>query len=87
MGRHLRVEVVDDLDGTVLEQNEAETIAFAIDGSNYEIELSLTNALRFRQLLRYYVRHARPVPSGAAARDAAGPATVVGLPRQVADGA
>ena len=58
-GRHVRVDLVDDLDGT----EAGETICFELDGRPYEIELSERNALSFRQAFTPYIDQARP-PQG-----------------------
>ncbi len=63
------VSLVDDLDGTVA----AETVAFALDGANYEIDLTDKNAKKLRDALANFVDHARRVDGGrrvAAARGA-----------------
>lgn len=49
------VSLVDDFDGTPA----AETIRFSLDGKNYEIDLSKSNANGFRRTLRPYVDRAR----------------------------
>ena len=51
------VSLVDDLDGTPAQ----ETVRFNIDGTDYEIDLSLAHATSFRQLLATYVNSARRV--------------------------
>jgi Lsr2 len=63
------VELVDDLDGS----HADETVRFAIDGRDYEIDLSSQNARKLRTSLRPYLsagrrtgtRHAQPATSGA----------------------
>ena len=63
------VSLVDDLDGTVA----AETVAFALDGANYEIDLTDKNAKKLRDALTNFVEHARRIDGGrrvAAARNA-----------------
>jgi hypothetical protein len=47
----------DDLDGS----DAVATIRFAIDGTEYEIDLSERNANRFRNSLDEFVSHARKV--------------------------
>lgn len=47
-----RVVLVDDLDGS---QDEVNTVQFALDGSNYEIDLSAGNDERLREKLAKYV--------------------------------
>jgi hypothetical protein len=49
------VQLIDDLDGG----EAAETVSFAIDGSNYEIDLSAKNAAKLRDTLAVYVASAR----------------------------
>jgi len=49
------VQLIDDLD----EGAADETVSFALDGANYEIDLSAKNAARLRDALAEYVAHAR----------------------------
>ena len=49
------VQLIDDLDQSTAE----ETVSFALDGSNYEIDLSAKNAAKLRDSLATYVAHAR----------------------------
>jgi hypothetical protein len=49
------VQLIDDLDEGVAD----ETVSFAIDGNNYDIDLSAKNAQRLRDALAEYVAHAR----------------------------
>ena len=49
------VQLIDDLDGGPAD----ETVSFAIDGANYEIDLSAKNAARLRDALAGYVGNAR----------------------------
>ena len=63
------VSLVDDLDGTVA----AETVAFALDGANNEIDQTDRNAKKLRDALANFVDHARRIDGGrrvAAARGA-----------------
>jgi hypothetical protein len=53
-----QVQLVDDLDGA----EAAETVAFGIDGRDYEIDLSPGNAGRLRDALAQYVASARRTP-------------------------
>jgi hypothetical protein len=55
MAQRTIVELTDDLDGGKAE----ETISFRLDGTNYEIDLSKANAVRFRETTSQYVRAAR----------------------------
>lgn len=58
MARQVRVELFDDLDGTPA----AQTVAFALDGQGYEVDLGRQNAASLRGSLARYVAAARPVP-------------------------
>ncbi|MGH8860949.1 MAG: histone-like nucleoid-structuring protein Lsr2 [Jatrophihabitantaceae bacterium] len=49
------VRLVDDLNG----DDAAETVAFALDGARYEIDLSADNAARLRETLGLYISNAR----------------------------
>ena len=53
-------QLIDDIDGGKAE----ETVLFAIDGMNYEIDLSRRNAARLRDLLNGYTPYARAVRGG-----------------------
>lgn len=66
------VQLIDDLD----EGDAEETVSFALDGNNYEIDLSATNAAKLRDSMAEYVAHARR----AGGRGTRGPST--GAPRR-----
>lgn len=53
-------QLIDDIDGGKAE----ESVLFAIDGTNYEIDLSRRNAARLRDLLNGYTPYARAVRGG-----------------------
>ena len=53
------VTLTDDLDGSTA----VETITFAFEGANYEIDLSKSNAKAFERAMSLYVGHARKVRS------------------------
>ena len=78
MAQRTRVELVDDLDGTVLDQGEGETVTFSLSGSTYEIDLSSSNAEALRSVLQPYIsagrrtggsRGGRGSGTGASSRD------------------
>ncbi|GAB2932510.1 Lsr2 family protein [Rhodococcus aerolatus] len=50
------VELIDDLDGDGVAE---ETVSFALDGVEYEIDLSVENAGKLRDDLAHWVDHAR----------------------------
>ncbi|MFF0492831.1 Lsr2 family protein [Nocardia sp. NPDC004068] len=58
MAKKVTVELVDDYDG---ESKAEETIRFAIDGVEYEIDLSTLNAGKLRETLEPWVKPARKV--------------------------
>jgi hypothetical protein len=58
------VELVDDLDGGEAD----ETVAFALDGVEFTIDLSADNADRLRDTLAEYVGHARRTDTSRARR-------------------
>jgi hypothetical protein len=49
------VELVDDLDGGTAE----ETVSFALDGVEFQIDLSAENAANLRDILAPYIGHGR----------------------------
>jgi hypothetical protein len=55
MAQKVVVSLVDDLDGGEAE----ETVAFALDGKAYEIDLSATNAEKLRSGIAQFVEAAR----------------------------
>jgi hypothetical protein len=61
MARRTVVELIDDIDG----KSAHETVTFSLDGTAYEIDLSVQNAGRLRSGLAPYVERARKGGSGA----------------------
>ncbi|MBS1906990.1 MAG: Lsr2 family protein [Actinobacteria bacterium] len=59
MARKIVHQLVDDIDGSVLEVGEGETIHFSLDGSAYEIDLTGAHAAELRAALAPYVSAAR----------------------------
>jgi hypothetical protein len=68
MAQKVQVTLVDDLDGGQAE----ETVAFALDGSAYEIDLSSKNAAKLRDAVAAYVGAGRKLGRGAGKRSARG---------------
>ena len=67
MAQKVNIVLVDDLDGGPAD----ETVAFGLDGRNYEIDLSEKHAGALREALSGYVGHARKVAaSGRRSRSA-----------------
>jgi hypothetical protein len=55
MAQRVNVVLVDDIDGT----DASETVGFALDGVDYEIDLSDEHAAELREALSLYVGHGR----------------------------
>jgi hypothetical protein len=58
MAQQVNIVLVDDLDGSAAD----ETVTFALDGKEYEIDLSAKNARKFRDAMAPYLGHARKAP-------------------------
>jgi hypothetical protein len=63
MARKIVHQLIDDLDGTLIEVGEGETVLFSLDGVAYEIDLTDANAAELRAALDRYVSAARSVGS------------------------
>lgn len=61
MARRIVHQLVDDLDGTVLEVGAGETVLFSLDGTAYEIDLTDENAAALRASLAPFIAAARSV--------------------------
>lgn len=57
MAQKVLVQLVDDLDGT--SSDDVSTISFGLDGAEFEIDLSASNAENLRKALDEYVAQAR----------------------------
>ena len=75
MAQKIQTLFIDDIDG-----GEAEgTVRFALDGTEYEIDLNTTHSAELRSTLGQYVTHARKVGGTArkgAARSSSKPSTI-----------
>ena len=69
MARKVQVILSDDLDENVPAD---ETVSFALDGTNYEIDLSDKNATQLREAFSRYVQAARKVGRGSGGRASGG---------------
>lgn len=61
MVRKMVVELVDDIDGSVIEAGEGEHITFSVNGVDYEIDLETKNAREFLTTVDFYIEHATKV--------------------------
>ena len=68
MAQKYLVQLIDDLDGTELDQTDAEQVTFSLDGVAYLIDLSTTNATALRDALRPYIDVARRTDTTTATR-------------------
>lgn len=67
MARRIVHQLVDDIDGSVLEVGEGETVTFSLDGVAYEIDLTDAHAGELRDALAPFIAAARSVSSRTAA--------------------
>ncbi|MFI7510867.1 Lsr2 family protein [Micromonospora aurantiaca] len=63
MAKQIIHKLVDDLDGG----DADETVRFALDGVQYEIDLSASNAEKLRDLLALYTSHGTKIGRGGVA--------------------
>lgn len=86
MARRIVHQLVDDLDGTVLEVGSGETVLFSLDGTAYEIDLTDDNADALRAALAPYIAAARSVSARGGASSSAARGTSSGPRRQKRSG-
>ena len=67
MAQRVQIILEDDYDGSEAD----ETVAFALDGAEYEIDLSSANAAELRDALAPWLAHARKVGGRKRTRSAA----------------
>lgn len=72
MARRIVHQLVDDLDGTILEVGDGETVLFSLDGVAYEIDLTDDNARSLRDALAPFVAAARSISAGRGAATSRG---------------
>lgn len=73
MAQRTVIQLTDDLDGKPIDEGKGETVTFAIDGTDYEIDLGDKNAARLREAFAKYVGAARKIsgrPTGGRSRGA-----------------
>ncbi|SEB53500.1 histone-like nucleoid-structuring protein Lsr2 [Microbacterium hydrocarbonoxydans] len=68
MARRIVHQLVDDIDGSVLEVGEGETVHFSLNGASYEIDLNSEHAEELRTALEPYISAGRRAGSSAAGR-------------------
>jgi hypothetical protein len=55
VAQRIEVRLTDDLTGTDIPAGKGETVAFSLDGTTYEIDLTTKNATALRTVLRPYI--------------------------------
>jgi hypothetical protein len=66
MARRIVHQLVDDIDGTLLEVGEGETVHFSLNGVAYEIDLTNSHAEELRAALDPYIKAGRRASAGTA---------------------
>lgn len=61
MAKQVTIQLVDDIDGSVIADEAGESIEFAVSGVEYVIDLKSKNASEFHRKLGYYIEHATRV--------------------------
>ncbi|MDQ0615763.1 hypothetical protein QF046_003404 [Microbacterium sp. W4I4] len=64
MARRIVHQLVDDIDGTLLEVGEGETVHFSVNGTAYEIDLTNSHADDLRNALAPYIEAGRRASGG-----------------------
>lgn len=73
MARRIVHQLVDDIDGSVLEVGEGETVRFSLNGASYEIDLNDEHAAELRAAFEPYISAGRRSGSTASVARAAAP--------------
>lgn len=63
MARREVTQIFDDLDNQPLDEADVRVIRFAVNGTDYVLDVSEKNANRFYEIIGPYVEAARKVPS------------------------
>ncbi|MDT0158561.1 Lsr2 family protein [Microbacterium sp. ARD32] len=71
MARRIVHQLVDDIDGALLEVGEGETVHFSLNGTAYEIDLTNAHAEELREALAPYINAGRRASAGGNARGSA----------------
>lgn len=79
MARRTTVQMIDDVDGSLIKDGQGETVEFAVGGVSYTIDLNHKHANELYDQFAYWIEHAEKV-GGRKARRA--PATSAKKSRQ-----
>lgn len=63
MVKRVSVDLVDDLDGTVIDPQGGRTFTFRVEQVDYEMDLTQTNIERFHEAIADYIAAARVISS------------------------
>ncbi|MDO4039273.1 histone-like nucleoid-structuring protein Lsr2 [Clavibacter michiganensis] len=63
MAKKTTTQLVDDIDGTVLDE-DGTTVSFSVDGTDYEIDLGPEHAEELREAFAPYIAAGRKAASG-----------------------
>jgi hypothetical protein len=74
MARRIVHQLVDDIDGSVLEVGEGETVHFSLNGTAWEIDLNSAHAAELRSALEPYISAGRRAGSAGSPRSSSGSA-------------
>lgn len=61
MAKKVLTQIIDDIDGAILEPGKGETVLFSLDGVSYEIDLSAENAAALREVIAGYAKNGRRI--------------------------
>lgn len=61
MARKTLVQMIDDVDGSVIKEGQGESIEFGIGGNQYRIDLNLKHANELHEQLAFWIEHAEKV--------------------------
>ncbi|RWR18233.1 Lsr2 family protein [Microbacterium enclense] len=60
MAKKQITQLIDDLDGSILEEGDGVSLRFSLEGRSHEIDLSDANAAKLRDALGPFIAAARP---------------------------
>lgn len=83
MAQKVLIQLVSDLTGDAIPEGKGETVAFALDGKNYEVDLTKKEADKLRGLFQDYIAVGRHIGTRTgAARRRGGPSGRSGISKE-----
>lgn len=61
MAKKVFTQLVDDIDGSAIDDESGESIEFSVNGVDYLIDLKAKNASEFHRKIDYYIEHSTRV--------------------------